>query len=145
MVWGSEEFKAFAFSENTSRKHIVFLTSVNSGLKVHYGGISTASFLTKTVCNYSLTKFQMTSWMFRKCPLLCISTLCFKLDTSTLGTVTFYYLMTLLLNIISAKCKGPINKLTPSKAQKAFSYKPGPDFSCHSHIRLPRLCQDPTE
>lgn len=35
--------------------------------------------------------------------------------------------------------------LTPSKAQKAFPYKPCPDFSSDSHIWLPRLSQNPTE
>lgn len=35
--------------------------------------------------------------------------------------------------------------LTPSKAQKAFPYKPCSNFSSYSHIWLPRFSQNPTE
>lgn len=41
--------------------------------------------------------------------------------------------------------KGNSNMLTPSKAQKAFPYKPCSNFSSYSHIWLPRFSQNPTE
>lgn len=72
-----------------------------------------------------------------------------KLDTkkSSLGRTTLssfiHYIS--VQSYFNKSTKGNINMLTPSKAQKAFPYKPRPNFSSYSHIWLPRLSQNPTE
>lgn len=36
-------------------------------------------------------------------------------------------------------------RLTPAQTQKAFADEPGPNLSCHCHVGLPSLCEDPAE
>lgn len=35
--------------------------------------------------------------------------------------------------------------LTPAQTQKALADEPGPDLSCHRHVGLPGLREDPAE